>query len=87
MYVNWYKGVWFSDSIPRFSFLIWLDVKNRLSIWERMLAWNNAVNPSLVLCNEPVETLLHLFFGFPYSSHVWKTPTHKLLLRNYSSNL
>ncbi|KAG7544209.1 Reverse transcriptase zinc-binding domain [Arabidopsis thaliana x Arabidopsis arenosa] len=85
--VSWYKGVWFSDSIPKFSFLLWLAVRNRLSTGERMLAWNRAVNPSCVLCNAPMETLEHLFFACSYSSQIWKALTNQLLTRHYSLNL
>lgn len=38
--VFWSKNVWFSHTVPRFSFIVWLAVKNRLSIGDRMITWS-----------------------------------------------
>ncbi|XP_013624341.1 PREDICTED: uncharacterized protein LOC106330421 [Brassica oleracea var. oleracea] len=37
--VFWSKSVWFTQGVPRFSFIVWLAVKNRLSTGDRMRAW------------------------------------------------
>ncbi|XP_024016250.1 uncharacterized protein LOC112089730 [Eutrema salsugineum] len=29
--VNWYKGVWFSQSTPKYTFMSWLAFQNRLA--------------------------------------------------------
>ena len=36
-----------------------------------MRQWGGNVNISCVLCNEPLETLEHLFFECAYSAQVW----------------
>lgn len=37
--VPWSKVVWFSQGIPRYGFITWLAVKNRLSTGDRMHSW------------------------------------------------
>ncbi|XP_013617494.1 PREDICTED: uncharacterized protein LOC106324013 [Brassica oleracea var. oleracea] len=37
--VEWSKVTWFSEAIPRFSFIAWLAVRNRLSTGDRTRAW------------------------------------------------
>lgn len=36
---QWSKIVWFPQGIPRFSFITWLAVKDRLSTGSRMARW------------------------------------------------
>lgn len=67
--VNWSKVVWFSQAIPRFSFISWLAFKDRLSTGTRSRAWG-CIQPC-VLCGEPDETRDHQFFACPYSFTVW----------------
>lgn len=63
--VQWSKQVWFSQGIPRYSFITWLTVLNRLSTEDRMRNWG--VIQGCVLCGERDETRDHLFFDCPYS--------------------
>lgn len=37
--VPWRKLVWFSQEVPRQSFMVWLAFNNRLSTWDRMRTW------------------------------------------------
>ena len=67
--VPWSKIVWFPQAIPRFSFITWLALKDRLSTGARSRAWG-CFQPCL-LCGEPDETRDHLFFACPYSFTVW----------------
>lgn len=62
--VFWSKSVWFSQAVPRFSFIVWLVVKNRLSIGDAMRAC--VIEQSFVLCVE-TETRDHVFLACPYS--------------------
>ncbi|KAG2306659.1 hypothetical protein Bca52824_026407 [Brassica carinata] len=36
---RWSKVVWFPQGVPRYSFITWLAVKNRLSTGDRMRQW------------------------------------------------
>ncbi|XP_009125375.2 uncharacterized protein LOC103850384 [Brassica rapa] len=69
---DWSKGVWFSHSTPKYSFMIWVTLKGRLQTTDRMMRWNNSINTECVLCNEESESCAHLFFGCRYSENVWR---------------
>ena len=79
-----YKGVWFPQSTPKYSFITWLVVKNRVSTADKMRLWSQQVNTSCVLCNEPMETRNHLFFSCPYSRQVWENTAKRLLQNRFS---
>ena len=69
---EWSKGIWFIQSTPKYSFLVWVALRERLQTCDRMQMWNIAVNPVCVLCDEANETCSHLFFNCKYSKEVWK---------------
>ena len=62
--VGWSRVVWFTQGVPRFSFITWLAVKNRLSTGDRMRFWG--MIQGCTLCGERDETRDHLFFACPY---------------------
>lgn len=74
--VLWSKGVWFSQAVPRFSFIVWLAVRNRLSTGDRMREWG--IQQGCVLCGERDETRDHIFFACPYYFTVWDKLTNRL---------
>ncbi|KAL0701311.1 hypothetical protein Bca4012_057433 [Brassica carinata] len=74
--VFWSKSVWFQQGVPRFSFIIWLAVKNRLSTGDRMRSLG--IQQGCVLCGEPDETWDHIFFACPYSFTVWDNLVNRL---------
>ena len=67
--VPWSRAVWFTQGVPRYTFIVWLAVKNRLSTGDRMRAWG--IQQSCVLCGERDETRDHVFFACPYSYTAW----------------
>lgn len=67
--VDWSKVVWFTQGVPRYSFITWPAVKNRLSTGDKMRAWG--LTQGCTLCGEWDETRDHLFFACPYSFTVW----------------
>ncbi|XP_018460071.1 uncharacterized protein LOC108831013 [Raphanus sativus] len=67
--VGWSKSVWFSQEVPRYSFIVLLAVKNILSTGDHMRAWG--IQQSCVMCGEPDETRDHIFFACPYTFTVW----------------
>lgn len=82
--ISWHKGIWFQDSIPKYSFLLWTVVHNRLTTCDRMISWNRGINPSCVLCQAPMETHEHLFFACSFASRVWEALSRKLLQQRYT---
>lgn len=81
---EWHKGIWFKHYTPKYSFLTWLAVKDRLSTGSRMLHWNVSVDISCVFCKEPLETIEHLFFECPYSKQIWESMAKGVLREKYT---
>jgi len=81
---NWYKGVWFPYSTPKYSFLLWLTIQNRLSTGDHIKAWNSGQQVTCTLCGNAEETRNLLFFSCHYTSEVWRTLTQRLLSNDYS---
>ena len=84
--VDWYKGIWFPCNTPRYSFMAWIAVQNRLPTGDRILTWNMSVTTTCSLCPEPLETRNHLFYKCKYSEEVWKNLTLKLLSVHYTND-
>ncbi|CAL9216215.1 unnamed protein product, partial [Arabidopsis halleri] len=82
---DWYKGVWFQHSTPKYSFIAWIAIRNRLATGDRLVKWNGAANGSCVFCQADVETRDHLFFSCPYSTQVWSALTREMLGLRYST--
>ena len=83
--VNWSKGIWFPYNTPRFSFMAWIAVQNRLPTGDRILSWNTTASTACCLCPEPLETRNHLFYKCKFSEEVWKNLTFKLLSLRYTN--
>ena len=76
--VSWFKGIWFKEATPKFSFLSWLAVNDRLSTGDRLLKWNPHANSTCWLCNAAMETQDHLFFECSFSAEVWRGMIRRL---------
>ena len=63
--VQWYKGLWFAGSTPKYSVMSWIAVHNRLATGDRLLQWNSQANAQCILCNAAVESRNHLFLAAP----------------------
>ncbi|XP_024016129.1 uncharacterized protein LOC112089292 [Eutrema salsugineum] len=83
---DWYKGVWFHHSTPKYAFLTWIAIQNQLSTGDRMKQWNAGQQHACVLCQNGVEeTRQHLFFSCIFSSEVWKVLVARLLGPEYTT--
>ncbi|KAL0728812.1 hypothetical protein Bca4012_024905 [Brassica carinata] len=82
---NWSKGIWFTHSTPKYSFLAWIAVRNRLQTGDRMRLWNAGINTTCILCNEEEETCEHLFFRCMYTAQIWKTLAEGLLQNRFTT--
>ncbi|XP_013624635.1 PREDICTED: uncharacterized protein LOC106330761 [Brassica oleracea var. oleracea] len=69
--VNWHSNIWFTHSTPKYAFMVWLAMHNKLSTGDRMLLWNVGIDVICVLCQQQLETRDHLFFGCAYSQNFW----------------
>ena len=82
----WHKMAWFKHATPKFSFVLWTAMHERLPTGERMSRWSGSVNTACMLCQNPHETLTHLFFDCPYSSQLWETLMKGVMGIQYTSS-
>lgn len=74
----WARTVWQSKVVPRWSFVLWLAVENRLSTRDRLVSWGMNVDTSWFLCSTDAESHSHLFFQCPFSSALWHEVWNKI---------
>ncbi|KAF3568201.1 hypothetical protein DY000_02019957 [Brassica cretica] len=67
--VVWSKSVWFPQGVPRYSFIVWLAIKDRLSTGVHMRAWG--IQQICLMCGERNESRDHIFFACPFTFTVW----------------
>ncbi|VVA98494.1 unnamed protein product [Arabis nemorensis] len=67
--IDWYRLVWFRQTVPHQAFITWLAFRDRLATSARTRAWG--IDQPCVFCGELNETREHLFFACPYSFTVW----------------
>jgi len=70
-HVAWHKAVWFKESVPRFSFILWMASHERLTTRDRLLQWGMNVHGSCVLCDSGLDSHDHLFFKCEFSRSLW----------------
>lgn len=73
----WRKVVWIPQGVPRYAFITWLAVKNRLFTGDRMRQWG--LVQGCELCGERDEMRDHLFFACPFSYTVWESLARNLV--------
>ena len=81
---DWSRSIWFSQATPKYAFIAWLAVKDRLSTMDRISKWNWDVDVICVFCKREPESRSHLFFDCSYSSQVWEYITKGILLNEYT---
>lgn len=82
---HWHKAVWFKGATPKFAFIVWIAIQGRLSTGERMKMWNENVDTTCVLCQEPLETRDHLFFECSYSKQIWENLMKGVMRDRYTT--
>nr|GEX55649.1 hypothetical protein [Tanacetum cinerariifolium] len=71
--VDWVDVVWFPNCIPRHAFNLWLVIKKKLKMQDRLLEWdvNGSLARSYTLCESQPDSHEHLFFECSFSRQVW----------------
>lgn len=69
---DWAKSVWFSQATPKYAFISWLAMLDRLATMDRIVRWSSGVDDTCVLCKSALESRSHLFFECSYSSQLWE---------------
>ncbi|XP_013594519.1 PREDICTED: uncharacterized protein LOC106302591 [Brassica oleracea var. oleracea] len=82
---SWYKGVWFPQATPKYAFVTWLAVRDRLATMDRIAKWRQGIDETCVLYKNVPETRTHLFFECSYSSQIWEYLTKGLLREDYTT--
>ncbi|XP_013633439.1 uncharacterized protein LOC125586234 [Brassica napus] len=67
----WSRIVWFPQNVPRFAFVAWLAIKDRLAMRHRLSSWGQGLACGCVFCGGPDEIRDHLFFACPYTFTLW----------------
>jgi len=75
--VDWVRGVWFSQCIPRHAFLVWVVVRESLLTQDKILAWGHGRRGNMnmmccSLCCRAYDPHDHLFFECLYAKEVWE---------------
>ncbi|KAH0650557.1 hypothetical protein KY284_030469 [Solanum tuberosum] len=69
--VSW-KNITLHKAIhPRFKFIIWLAIQQRLATVERLQKIGIQVPMLCIFCDQEVESFEHLFFRCVYSNQIW----------------
>lgn len=82
---SWARGIWFSMATPKFAFITWLAMLDRLSTMDMVSKWSLGADTTCVLCKGAVETRNHLFFECTYSLQLWEHLTAGILRDTHSN--
>ena len=85
MVCDWSSGIWFTNATPKFAFVTWLAVRDKLSTMDRIVKWDPGAVEMCVLCKNASETRSHLFFECSYSAQVWEYLMKGVLCNDYTS--
>ena len=77
--VDWSSGIWLAHNTPKYAFIAWLAVHNRLATGDRVQRWNPQASASCALCSGQLESRSHIFFECSYSDEVWRGLTQRQL--------
>ncbi|GJT89551.1 RNA-directed DNA polymerase, eukaryota, reverse transcriptase zinc-binding domain protein [Tanacetum coccineum] len=69
---TWAKLIWFSQCIPKRSFMLWMAIQGKLMTCDRMAKWVSYDMHVCALCKGNVESHDHLFFNCLFSQAIWK---------------
>ncbi|XP_009126345.2 uncharacterized protein LOC103851254 [Brassica rapa] len=81
---DWGRCTWFSQATPKFAFLTWLAMRDRLATMDRVSSWSQGVDTTCILCKSASESRKHLFFECSYASQIWEHLMRGILRSAYS---
>ncbi|GJT01522.1 putative RNA-directed DNA polymerase [Tanacetum coccineum] len=70
--VIWYDHVWFSQCVPRHSFILWMAIKGRLKTQDRISRWMNVQDMRCPFCKLCKDSYSHLFFSCTIAKRLWE---------------
>ncbi|XP_071712571.1 uncharacterized protein [Rutidosis leptorrhynchoides] len=80
--VPWFSVVWYSQGIPKHSFLLWLVMGERLKMQDKLISWDirDGSTPLCAFCKQCADSHAHLFFSYSYSANVWRMVQQMMIL-------
>ena len=82
---TWGSSTWFSQATPKFAFMAWIAIRDRLATMDRISCWSQGMDSTCVLCKTAHETRNHLFFKCSFSSQIWEHLAKGILHSWYSN--
>ncbi|XP_052625870.1 uncharacterized protein LOC128132904 [Lactuca sativa] len=70
--VPWKEIVWYGKGIPRNSFILWMDILNRLKTQDRVRVWETSGILLCPFCNLIPDSHDHLFSNCEFSQSIWR---------------
>lgn len=80
--VHWDRLIWFSQCIPRHTFILWLAVKVKLITHDKLLKWYPQKDVCCPFCKIMPDSHEHLFFQCPFASGIWTEMKIKARIRS-----
>ena len=68
--VDWWQLVWFSQCIPKHTFILWLTIQDRLTNQDKLIKWGIQGANRCSLCQMDSEDMHHLFFQCTFAKEV-----------------
>ena len=85
-FCNWAQGIWFPQATPKYAFMAWLSVRDRLSTMDKVMKWSQGSDDVCVLCKNAPESRNHLYFECNLSAQVWEFIAKGLLRNSYTTD-
>lgn len=82
---TWARGIWFTQAMPKYEFMAWLSVRDRLSTLDRIDKWNQGIDATCVLCKAGHESRNHLFFECSYTGQVWEHIVKSIMCNSFTN--
>ncbi|CAN0915835.1 hypothetical protein LINGRAHAP2_LOCUS29340 [Linum grandiflorum] len=66
--VPWWRLIWSKPTIPRYSFISWQVLLDRLPLRDKLIRWGITADPACCMCVGGNENVTHLFITCPFIS-------------------
>lgn len=82
---DWACGIWYPQATPKYVFMSWLSVRNRMSTLDRVSKWCHGIDDTCVFCKVGQESRNHLFFECSYTAQIWEYIAKGVLRDSYTN--
>lgn len=81
----WGRCTWFLQATPKFAFLTWLAMRDRLATMDRVSSWSQEADTTCILFKSAPESRNHLFFECSFALELWEHLMRGILRSSYSA--